>query len=165
VLMARVGEQWQESFGEAARRLSPAERGRQFLEQARANENEVNSILTREQVGRLRQIGLQSDVAGALREPEVAAALKLTPEQRERIRGIEDAAFFELMKPPSRPGPPPPGPPPGEAAEPKQPLNARILAVLTDEQRGRWQEMTGEPFRGPITFPSFGPPRPFRKTP
>jgi serine/threonine protein kinase len=150
-LASRLEKQWMASFGEMAK-LTPTERGRQFLKRARANEAEVNGILTREQVIRLRQIGLQSDVSDAFRDSEVRAVLNLTPEQRERIRAIEDAAFFEHMKPLGRPTP-------AETTEPKpRPLNERILAVLTEAQAQRWQEMTGEPFKGqllPFSQPHF----------
>ena len=96
-LTARLGKQWLESFNDLGR-LSPAERGRRVLEQARAEEAEVNAILTAPQQARLRQIGLQADGPGAFRDPEVVAALELTLEQREGIRAIEDEAFFTMLR-------------------------------------------------------------------
>jgi serine/threonine protein kinase len=161
-LMARVDKQRMDSFNEMTR-LTPAERGRQFLKQARANDAEVNAILTREQLSRLRQLGLQSEGPAAFRDPEVASGLQLTTEQRDRIRAIEDELFFAWFKPPG------PGGTPGQTPETKErPANERILALLTDEQARRWKEMTGEPFKGflsPFPLPpapphgSKGPPR------
>jgi hypothetical protein len=86
--------------------------------------------------------------------------LKLTPEQRERIRGIDEEWFFAGMQEWMRP----PGKPPGDprkSNEPKRKQEAveRILALLTDEQTQRWKEMTGEPFKGTAMFWP-GPPGP-----
>ena len=84
-LSARAAPRWTDAFGDPARLPPPAERVRIGLEQARANEAEVDAILTPPQRVRLRQIALQSEGPAAFREPEVVEALGLTPEQRERI--------------------------------------------------------------------------------
>ena len=37
----------------------------------------------------------------------------------------------------------------------------RILALLTDEQKRQWRQLTGKPFAGTLPFmPPFGPPPP-----
>jgi eukaryotic-like serine/threonine-protein kinase len=159
-LTARLGKRWLESFKDFGR-LSPAERGRRVLEQARADEAEVNAVLTAPQQARLRQIGLQADGPGAFRDPEVVAALRLTPEQREGIRAIEDEAFFAMMRmmaPPTGPG--------GPETKPRdRPASERILALLTEVQARRWAEITGPPFQGALAPfpPPFGPPPPARR--
>ncbi|HVS40110.1 MAG TPA: serine/threonine-protein kinase [Gemmataceae bacterium] len=154
-LTARLGKRWMESFNDLAP-LSPAERGRRVVEQARADEAEVNAILTGAQQDRLRQIGLQADGPGAFRDPETAARLQLTAEQRERIRAIEDDAFFSWMRMA--------GPHPGGGPDPAKdrPANERILEALTAEQVTRWKQLTGEPFKGSLmpAPPPFGPPPP-----
>jgi Spy/CpxP family protein refolding chaperone len=35
----------------------------------------------------------------------------------------------------------------------------KVLALFTDEQRSKWQELIGQPFDGPLAGPGFGPPR------
>jgi len=35
-----------------------------------------------------------------------------------------------------------------------------VNAILNEEQRAKWQEMTGRPFRGKIAFPSRDMPTP-----
>ena len=97
-LSARAGRRWMDAFGDPARLPPPAERVRIALEQARANEAEVDAILTPSQRVRLRQIALQSEGPAAFREPEVVEALGLTPGQRERIRAIEEEILFGQMR-------------------------------------------------------------------
>ena len=132
----------------------PAERVRIGLEQARANEAEVDAILTPSQRVRLRQIALQSEGPAAFREPEVVEALGLTPAQRERIRAIEDEALFGQIREMQS------GRPLEDAGKPAM---ERILAVLTAEQARRWNELAGEPIRGPLSaFPMPFRPRAIR---
>ena len=143
---ARVGKEWRESLEEAGR-LPPAERGRRAVERARTYEAEVNELLTAPQRLRLRQVALQAEGPGAFGEPEVVSELKLTPEQRDQIRAIEEEAIFSRMR----------GPRPGKPSGASETMtNDRLLAVLTDEQVRRWKAMTGEPARFPIT--PFGSP-------
>ena len=97
-LSARAGRRWMESFGDPGRLPPAAERVRLALEQARANEAEVDAILTPPQRVRLRQLALQSEGPAAFREPEVVEALGLTPDQRERIRAIEEEVLFGQMR-------------------------------------------------------------------
>ncbi len=149
-LSARARRHWLEAFGDPARLPPPARRVRMALAQARANEAEVDAILTPPQRRRLRQLALQSEGAGAFREPEVVEALGLTSEQRERIRAIEEETVFGQMREVQS------GWVPDAAA---RPAVDRILAVLTPEQARRWNELTGEPIHGPLS--AF--PMPFRQ--
>jgi eukaryotic-like serine/threonine-protein kinase len=148
-LSDRAGRRWMQSFGDPANLRPPAERVRVALEQARANEAEVDAILTPSQRVRLRQIALQSEGPTAFREPEVVEALGLTPQQRERIRAIEEESLFVQMRELQS------GKAPEESGKPTM---ERIMAVLTAEQAARWKEMAGEPIRG--TLKAF--PTPFR---
>jgi eukaryotic-like serine/threonine-protein kinase len=145
-LSDRAGRRWTLAFGDRAHPRPAVERVRLALEQARANEAEVDAILTPSQRVRLRQIALQSEGPAAFREPEVVEALALTPGQRERIRAIEEELLFGQMR---------------EMQSGKAPDNAvkpaveRILAVLAADQAERWKEMAGEPILGPLSpFPA-----------
>jgi serine/threonine protein kinase len=145
---ARVGKEWKESLADVGR-LSPAERGRRAVARARTYEAEVNELFTSAQRTRLRQIGLQAEGLGAFSEPEVVSELKLTAEQRDRIRTLEDEALFGWMRG-ARPAAE------GDAREGT--VKARLAAVLTDEQARRWRAMSGAELKTPIApFP--GPPR------
>ena len=130
-LSDRAGRRWIEAFGDPAQLRPPAERVRLALEQARANEAEVDAILTPPQRVRLRQIALQSEGPAAFREPEVVEALGLTPGQRERIRAIEEEI---RLQPDARDA--------IRQGHPRmrgKPAMERILAVLTADQARRWK--------------------------
>jgi hypothetical protein len=157
-LSGRAGKRWMETLGNPRRLLPPAQRVRIALEQARANETEIEAILSPAQRVRLRQLALQSEAAGAFREPEVVEALGLTLDQREATRAIEDELFVRQMR----------EMPSGKGADDTGSLAVeRILAVLTPEQARRWREMAGAPVRGRLSaFPvPFTPQRDAGRTP
>jgi serine/threonine protein kinase len=141
-LSGRAGRRWLQTFGDPARLPAPAERVRIALGQARDNEAEVAAILTPSQHARLQQIALQAEGPAAFREPEVVEALGLMPQQRERIRAIEEETLFRQMREiPSNDSP----------SEPDKPPMKRILAELTSEQTGRWRQLAGEPVKGHLS--------------
>lgn len=144
-LSARASARWADSFGDPAHFPPPAERARIGLEQARSNEAEIDTILSPSQRIRLRQIALQSEGLAAFRAPEVVEALGLTPALRERIRAIEDEALFGQIRE-MRAGKP--------LEDAGKPAMGRILAELSADQARRWNELAGEPIRGPLSaFP------------
>jgi serine/threonine protein kinase len=149
-----------------------------MLEFARANETSLAAILTTAQLQRLRQIAVQFQGPMALRDPDVAKVLELTAAQKSRIRELESEIIprgeFFRMRPGG--GPPPPrdgggGPRDGDGGpregggphfggpndqrvrELMAELMAKVLTVFTDEQRGRWQQLTGRTYTGPTFFP------------
>jgi serine/threonine protein kinase len=160
-LTGRLDDQRDEAFREF-HRLGADERRKRFLEMARSNDAAVADILTPAQQRRLRQISLQSQGTMAFRDPEVSAALKLTSEQKDRLRGIEGEMFMPRPPGAGRPGPgQPPGPPPGHKGndERRKASIAKVEAMLTPAQMRQWRALAGEPFAGMI--PSFMPPGPF----
>ncbi len=124
-------------------RLQPDERGARLLADARRHEARITAVLRPEQLARLRQLAWQARGAEAFRDPDLVALLKLTPAQRDALRGPDDG-------PPRPNGPPPerrPGPPDGRPGRPRRgPSLPDTLAALTPEQRTRWAALTGEPF-------------------
>jgi serine/threonine protein kinase len=147
---ARVGKEWVESFADVGR-LPHGERVHRAVERARRYQTEVNRMLSDAQRLRLRQIGLQAEGPVAFGDAEVVSELKLTSEQRERIRTIEEEAVFGWMKnKPEKTGNAP--------GSERRSVNERIVAVLTEEQLRRWREMTGEPMKATIA-PFFAPAR------
>jgi serine/threonine protein kinase len=146
-LTDRVGKEWAESFRDIG--LAPAaERGRRSVARARRNEIELNAILSPAQQSRLRQIGLQSEGPVAFRDPEVAAALQLTADQRERIRVIEDDAAFGWLRGRAKRDPD------------ERSTDRRLTDVLSEDQQRIWRVIVGEPVRGqvlPFGAPPVGP--------
>ena len=130
--------------------LSAAERRERFVRLARANEADIAATLAPEHVRRLRQIAAQKQAMAAFREPDVVAALQLTPAQRERIRAIEFDSSF-----------PPPGPsrfgPPRPSDQGAKAVKKVVDGVLTADQQATWKEMVGKPFVAPP--PGIGPGR------
>jgi eukaryotic-like serine/threonine-protein kinase len=144
-LSARAGKRWRDTLGDPANLPTPAERVRIALDQVRANDVEMATILTPTQRARLRQIALQSEGPGAFREPEVVEALGLTREVRERIRGIEEEALFRQIREIRT----------GKASDGTSTATMqRILTELTEDQRRRFRELAGEPIQGRLSvFP------------
>lgn len=140
-LSDRVSQQWSDSLKELGV-SSPAERDRQSMEMARANDAELQKILTHSQLYRLRQLGVQFEGASAFRDYSVAQAMGLSPEQREKIRLIEDESTLARMR---RPPGPPPTPPENQDSKT---ANDRILDVLNEKQKQTWSQLIGTPLEG-----------------
>ncbi len=90
--------------------------------------------LTRPQLVRLGQIGLQTGGVMSFANDRVADELKITDEQRKGVRRAIDDAIT-----------PPPGIPPFVAPPPKKIAAAleAVMALLTKEQTATWNAMTG----------------------
>ena len=133
-----------------------ADKRRKWDEQE-AYETACFEVLRPEQAKRLRQIIWQQRGAHVFADPDVADALQLTADQRQRIRKIEDDARR-----------------PGRSGEPQvrsgdhrpsdmwkqheddywKNVSDRLTAVLTDEQKTTWKTMAGDPFQGEVRFSS-----------
>jgi Spy/CpxP family protein refolding chaperone len=132
------------------RNLSREERRAKMQELAKADEKAVADLLKPEQVKRLKQISLQLRGASAFANEEVAKALTLTDEQKEKLKAIQDEtgkAIRELFQGG------------GDRTEMRKKItelrkgaNEKAMALLTDDQKTKWKEMTGTPFKGEITF-------------
>jgi hypothetical protein len=143
----------QASFAKDLQGLSQAERLKKLAERNKANEQALAGILKADQLKRLKQILLQVRGNQALQEPEVAEALKLTDDQKQKIKAIQAAAFRE-MRPLARDADDPETM--KKLAEIRKATQEKVVGVLTDSQKATWKEMTGEPFKGKITVPRQG---------
>jgi hypothetical protein len=122
---------------------------RRFDEMTREDERFLQEILTPEQKKRLDQITLQ--VAGLLwiTRAEVAAALKLTDEQKQKAVEYQKAArkeMEELLYSETRRDRQ------AELRRHQETCKQRVLELLTDEQEAKYNELIGEPFRGELKF-------------
>lgn len=131
------------------RDLSREERAAKMRERATANEAALKEILTADQLKRLKQITLQQRGASALADDEVADAVGLTADQKEKVRSInsEMRGLFqggggedrEAMR--------------KKFEEARASSNTKLEALLTPEQQTKWKELNGEPFKGEIQRP------------
>jgi hypothetical protein len=127
--------------------------GREKAERTQAAAAEIDgkiaALIDAAQRGRLRQIYLQARGPDALVEPEIAAALKIEPQQREGLSKVTQEMALakgqyarELL---------------GQVnftdkaeAKARKEFLPKSLAVLTAEQRKTWDSLTGPPFAGEV---------------
>ncbi len=101
--------------------------------------------LTETQVKRYTQIALQARRAQAFADPEVAAKLKITDDQKKQIAelvqdsGAKSREIFQANQ--------------DDRAEAMKQIQAlqkevgtKVMALMADDQKKSWKEMTGEPF-------------------
>ena len=127
----------------------PKERMKKAMELFKVAEKDVFAMLKPEQAKRMRQIALQQQrLARGFENLEVAKVLKLSEEQTKKMREIRESAAKESTKL-------------SEGAKSRDEVQKKktefakaaeekLLRVLTDEQRARWTELLGEPFRGEL---------------
>jgi hypothetical protein len=126
-------------------------------------EKAVAEVLKPEQLARLKQIELQRAGFAAYTRPEVESALKLTSEQKEKIKTVSDEAnkqLAELRPMGGRGQGGGAGGGRGQGGQNAEKIQAvrkeateKIVAVLTDDQKKSWKEMTGTPFELPARTP------------
>jgi Spy/CpxP family protein refolding chaperone len=126
-----------EERAEKIRELAPAQNA--------ALQKGLNEILKPEQVARFEQIQVQTAGAAAFALPRVQEKLKLTDDQKSKIRAIEEEAgqsvreIFQSAQ----------GDREGaqkKFAELRKETLGKATAVLTDSQKATWKELTGAPF-------------------
>jgi hypothetical protein len=121
--------------------LRPDELPQKMQEMARDGERVASNILKRDQMTRLKQITLQVSGLQAFNDPEVAKALDLTDEQKEKTRAaVKDNRFQPL---------PTGGTQTAQkrmAETPRANLD-KVMNLLTSEQKAKWQEMPASPSR------------------
>lgn len=143
-------QQWKKVRG--MKDLSEEEKTRKFEAMARENEKFLHDTLQKDQRHRLHQITMQ--VAGLLwvLRPHVSAELKLTDDQKQKIRELRKEAHKEAMDILHS----------KEGATLKEEQfremraanRKRLMSILTDEQKAKWKEMAGTPFTGKLHFAS-----------
>lgn len=158
-LKSRSREQHLACFREPAT-MAAESRRQKLYELAKAQETELSDILRPSELQRLRQIELQVQGPRAFHDSYAVEKLKLTAEQRRKIRQFKDEAMAALSF----------GPADGNRGDDssrflnfervqKAEVKA-ILGILTPEQTAIWEQLTGKPFKGTLMRPPpgiFGP--------
>ena len=125
----------------------------------------IGEVLKPEQMARLKQIELQQAGFAAYTRSDVQSVLKLNAEQTEKVKTITEAAntqIREAMGAGGQGGRPPRGQGGagrGGAGNEKvtairKETNEKLVALLTDDQKKTWKELTGAPFEVPRTRPA-----------
>jgi hypothetical protein len=153
------GDEVQALFAGGFQNLTDDERTKKFAEaqaKAKAAWEKCETILTSEQVERVKQISRQARGANALADDDVMLALKLTDDQKNQLETIRDAANQErgalfqqqgLEQDARR----------AKMAEIQKSADEKSLAVLSDEQKKEFQKLQGEKIELPEGA-LFGPP-------
>jgi hypothetical protein len=118
-------------------------------------QQELSKLLSKDQASRLKQLTIQSQGINALATSSVAAELELTAPQKDRIQHIREEYY--VFKNQQRQWTQVFG---GAAATlqtriaaGEQEFQRRVDAMLTREQRTKYQEMRGEEFDGFVVLP------------
>jgi hypothetical protein len=166
-----VTQKINEKYGEERRELFKGGKGGDPAEaRAKATElgkktsaetmKELAGTLKPDQEKRLNQIVLQQQGVNAFRESTVQTALKLNDEQKESVKTIADDLAKDMrdLAPGRGQGKGKGG---GFNPENMQKMEAlrkeavdKAVAVLNADQKAKWKEMTGAPFK--IEFTGFG---------
>jgi Spy/CpxP family protein refolding chaperone len=105
--------------------------------------DKLKTILSEAQLARLRQLSLQLRGSNAFFQQSVAKSLNLTDEQRNRIREIQDRSLKEWSSKSAGEAERSTGATSDDVDRFSKDLLDRVLEVLTDEQRRKFDEMLG----------------------
>jgi Spy/CpxP family protein refolding chaperone len=152
-VQAAAKKQW-DSF-QGFQELSPEDQKKKFEESTKENEKFVAENLKPEQAMRLNQISMQRQGAGALTDEKVAKELNLTDDQKSKVKEILEDTRNQMQGLFQSGGFPPSEETRAKAQEIRNAATTKALALLTADQKTKWKEMTGEPFKGEIRI---GPP-------
>jgi hypothetical protein len=133
------------------RDLDQEERQKKTREMNQEAQKTMAKILKPEQSKRLQQISLQVQGSRAFSNATVAKELNLTDDQKKQLQEIQRETM-EKTRDLFQGG----GGDRQEMAKKMQELQkdatTKAMKVLSSEQKTKWKEMTGEPFKGQITF-------------
>jgi Spy/CpxP family protein refolding chaperone len=159
-LATELRDKGREDF-QKLRDLSPDERREKMREitqtQHAALMKGLTEILKPDQIARFEQIQVQAAGPAAFEMPRVREKLKLTDDQKSKIREIEQDSAGAMREAfqgfqDDREGTM------KKIAELRKQTSDKIHAVLTDEQKSTWKELTGAPFE--VRFEGGGRRRP-----
>jgi Spy/CpxP family protein refolding chaperone len=134
--------------------FNPEELQKRMQERAKAEAKALADILKPDQLKRLKQISWQQQGTRVLGNEEVADALKLSGEQKDKIKTIQEDSRKEMRdlfgggnREEAR----------KKMEELRKATDEKVTAVLTAEQKTKLKDLTGEPFKGTIERPQFNP--------
>jgi tetratricopeptide (TPR) repeat protein len=133
-----MGKKYRDVFAKIGD-MYPSERRQKMEELTKANIEEstkaIASLLTPDQEKRLRQLARQQTGVRAFSLPHVQNALKLSDEQKDKIKTIVEDFDRELSISSLQ-----------KMETIRQESVQKATAILTDEQKTTWKDLVGEPF-------------------
>lgn len=135
--------------GREAVKLGQDERRKKFEALKQENEQFLKENLTPEQRKRLDQITLQVVGLLWLSHPDIARELNLTDEQRQKAKELREQTRKEardLFRSSDRQERR------AKYAKLHEETHKKLHELLTEDQRAKWKELVGRPFKGPIEF-------------
>jgi Spy/CpxP family protein refolding chaperone len=133
------------SAGEGASREERQQKFEQNREKIatlnRETDKKIDEVLNADQKKRLDEIALQAAGVQALQRDEIAAKLKLTGEQKEKIKKVLDEQSQKMREAFGDNG--------GgreKLNEIRQQTEQQVVAVLNDDQKKEWKAMQGKEF-------------------
>jgi Spy/CpxP family protein refolding chaperone len=132
-----------------ARDLGEAERKETFARMEKQNKEFLARTLSEKQNKRLHQIMMQFTALHHLTSPELVKELNLSDEQVQKLKDLQKEARKELVIiiiAKEREGKK------ERLAKHREDTRVKVLAILTDEQKGKVREIAGAPFVGEIVF-------------
>lgn len=139
--------QWEKA--QKVSKLGEQERDREFKEMTKDNERFIKETLTKDQQKRLDEILLQTAGLLWVTRPEVASKLNLSEAQKKQAKMMQQEARGEMetllhstsdeMKD-------------AELRKIHQTSRTRLMSLLSDEQKSKWKQMTGQPLKGELRF-------------
>jgi hypothetical protein len=131
----------------------------QMMAELKRKDAELLALLNAKQKKRLREIGVQAMGAFALPAPELSVALSITPAQKKKLIEAGNAARKDYRNTTSRLVQPGHVTPKNQIARDKvgqqliaarmqmfKKVDAAANAILTRQQKAKWQAMKGRPF-------------------
>lgn len=141
-LLAEDAKASQEEFTATLEGLDRDERGERIRDyqskRGKENEESVLEILGPEKVERFKQIRLQVGGPLLLLTPEVAREVGIDEEQQSTMRSSLREIFMSLRRGRREEGG-------NRGQEMRTQMGEKLLALLTDEQKERWEELKGKP--------------------
>jgi hypothetical protein len=159
-LLAEEFEQSGAKFFQSMQDLSREERMAKMQERMKDQEKQVAEVLG-DKAARFKQVQLQ--VMGlfmAMNIPDTQTKLKVTDDQKEKLKEVGQTIFRENMAKFF-------GPNAAEVdadardkamAETRKKMEDTAKGLLTEDQKKSWAEMIGTPITFEVKMPSFGPP-------
>jgi serine/threonine protein kinase len=147
----------------ASRNLPPEERRESDYKLAKQHETRLMEVLNEQQLERLKQIDRQLQGPRVFQDSTIASALKLTVDQKAKVRKIAEESLQAMLPFGDKGGGKKGGKERGPRFDRVQKAEIKkVLEVLSPEQQARWQELAGPTFEGQVTnrFFGMGPPPP-----